>query len=346
MSLDRPYAPVRTSRPDDERVTSDTGDVTTEASMPSVVLLGPQKAESRIGQVLRELGVRKHVALVTAGWQEREADDGAIVDELKALGITAVNLRLHKRSEEVFSIDEDFAEAYSARQERLRHIQGFYRIRLDYTGDAARAISVRHVDAELLEQESRVSVEQFRQLDRDHVERCRAIHTAFEERWRVYERPIVARNMRALKPLLEPAEAVVICGGHVASLLNRLKLFDIAGLSFGKHIVACSAGAMVLTERVVLFHDFPPYGTAISQVLDAGLGLAPGLVVLPDPRRRFDPNDREGIARFAQRMSPSTCVALDDKAHITLTSRRITHANGERLTAAGDVEAGWRGDAR
>lgn len=330
----------------DERVTTDTGDVTREAATPSVVLLGPQKAESRIGAVLRELGVRKHVALVTAGWQEREADDAPLVAELAALGIAAVNLRLHKRSEEVFSIDEDFANAYSARQERLRHIQGFYRIRLDYTGDAARAISVRHVDAEILEQESRVSVEQFRQLDRDHVERCRAIHIAFEERWRVHERPIVARNIRALRPLLEPAEAVVICGGHVASLLNRMKLFDVVGLAAGKHLVACSAGAMVLTERIVLFHDFPPYGTAIAQVLDAGLGLAPGLVVLPDPRRRIDPTDRGGISRFAQRMSPSTCVALDPGAHVTFSARRITSALAERLTPAGEIEPAWRGGSR
>lgn len=332
-----------------ERVTSGSQEMTREAPLQaesSVVLLGPQKGESKIGATLREIGVTKQVALVTAGWQEREADDAALVAELAASGIKAVNLRLHKRSEEVFSIDEPFADAYSARQERLRHIQGFYRIRLDYTGDAARAISVRHVDAEILEQESRVSVEQFRQLDRDHVERCRAIHIAFEERWRMHERPIVARNIRELKPLLEDSEAVVVCGGHVASLLNRLKLFDIARLAAGKHLVASSAGAMVLTERIVLFHDFPPYGTAIAQVLDAGLGLAPGIVVLPDPRRRIDPSDRRGIAQFAQRMRPSTCVALDGNARVVFTARRITQASAERLTWHGEIEPAWNGEVR
>jgi hypothetical protein len=331
-----------------DEVTSESQEMTREAvAEPSVVLLGPQKGQStKIGTALRELGVRKQVALVTAGWQEREADDAALVAELAALGMKAVNLRLHKRSEEVFSIDEPFADAYSARQERLRHIQGFYRIRLDYTGDAARAISVRHVDAEILEQESRVSVEQFRQLDRDHVERCRAIHIAFEERWRMHERPIVARNIRDLKPILEDSEAVVICGGHVASLLNRLKLFDIGRLASGKHIVASSAGAMVLTERIILFHDFPPFGTAIAQVLDAGLGLAPGIVVLPDPQRRIDPRDRGGISRFAQRMRPSTCVALDGNARVVFTSRRITSASAQRLTWDGDVESAWNGEQR
>ena len=333
-------------RSTDERPTAGTGDKTTEAVVgpppPSVVLLGPQKPESRIGATLRELGVQKKVALVTAGWQERESDDGVIVADLQKHGLTSVNLQLHKRSEEVFSIDEEFATAYSARQERLRQIQDFYRIRLDYTGDAAKAISIRYVDAELLQQESHVSVEQFRQLDRDHIERCRAIHIAFQERWRMSDRPIVARNIRALKPMVEDAEALVIAGGHVASLLNRLKLFDILSLAAGKHVVASSAGAMVLTDRIVLFHDFPPSGSAIAQVLDAGLGLAPGLVVLPDPRRRINPADRAGIAQFALRMAPATCVALDSTARVILQARRIAGGVAERLTAAGAIEDGWR----
>lgn len=308
----------------------------------SVVLLGSQRAGSRLGSVLLELGVRRRVALITAGWQEREADDAALVGELEVLGLTAVNLRLHERSEEVFRIDKDLAEASSARQERLRHLQEFYRIRLDYIGRCARAISVLQVDAETLEQESRVSVEQLQQLDRDHVERCRAIQSAFEERWRVGERPIVAQNMRFLRELVEPAEAVVIMGGHVASLLSRLRLFDVISLSEGRHVVACSAGAMALTDRIVLFHDFPPHETSVAEVLVEGLGLAPGIVVLPEPERRLDTADRGGIARFTQRMAPATCVALDGTGRVVVRSSRIVEAAGMRLMPTGDVEAAWR----
>ena len=67
----------------------------------------------------------------------------------------------------------------------------------------------------------------------------------------------------------------MIAGGHVASLLNRLALFDVLELAAGKPVIAWSAGAMVLTDRIVLFHDYPPYGSDIAQVLDAGFGLAP-----------------------------------------------------------------------
>jgi hypothetical protein len=306
-----------------------------------VVLLGPQKAgNGDAGRVLAEIGVGGPVALVTAGWQEREADDAALI---ASLGVPVVNLRLHARSEAVFAADQELTAAYKARQELLRHLQDFYRIRLDYIDDAARAISVRHVEPELLEQEWKVSVELFRQLDRDHLERCQAIHADFEGRWRLGERAVIARHRSEIAAIIGASRAVVIAGGHVASLLNRLKLFDVIHLAADLPIVAWSAGAMLLTERIVLFHDYPPYGKAIAQVLDAGFGLAPGLVVLPDPARRIRLDDKLGIARFAQRMAPSICIAMGQGARVVFDDARVANAAAQRLATSGEVEEGWAG---
>ncbi len=307
-----------------------------------VVLLGPQRADVDVGLALRDLGARR-VALVTAGWQEREKDDAALVGELATLGIESVNLKLHARSHDVFDRDAELRVAYGARQELLRHLQGFYRIRLEKADDAARAIAVRLVEPELLEQEWKVSVDQLRQLDLDHVERCRAIHAAFEERWRPGQRDAVARHRDELRGLMEPTEALVVAGGHVASLLNRMKLFDVPGMAAGKPVVAWSAGAMLLTDRIVLFHDYPPYGSDIAQVLDSGFGLAPGLVILPDPRRRIRMDNRPGIARFAQRMTPATCLAMAHGARVVLRQGRVVTASAERLTRSGDVDREWTG---
>jgi len=311
----------------------------------SVVLLGPQKEGFEIGAVMRDLGVTGEVALITAGWQEREADDAALVGDLAHVGVSAVNLRLHARSEEVFRQDEELAAAHSARQEKLRHVQGFYRVRLDHADESAKAVSVRHVGSELLEEEESISVEQFRWLDRDHESRCRAIHDDFAQRMRTQERAVVARQVSELGALLSSVGAVVISGGHVASLLNRLRLFDLGRLIAGKHVVAWSAGAMALTDRVVLFHDFPPYGSAIAQVLDAGLGIAPGLVVLPDPGRRIRFDDAAGMARFARRMANADCVAMDHGTTVLMRDRRVVSARADRLRIDGSVERGWTGAA-
>jgi hypothetical protein len=154
----------------------------------------------------------------------------------------------------------------------------------------------------------------------------------------------VARHRKELAELIGPVDALVIAGGHVASLLNRLKLFDVLRLARGKPVVAWSAGAMVLTERIVLFHDFPPYGNDIAQVLDAGFGLVERLVVLPDPARRIRLDDRSGIARFAQRMSPATCVGMDPGARVTVRHGRVVDAaNAARLTTGGDLDREWAG---
>jgi hypothetical protein len=94
-----------------------------ELSVSTVVLLGPQQPTPDVGAALALAHVKGPVALVTAGWQERESDDQALVE---SLGMKAVNLTLHARSEQVFAEDKPFAAAHKAKQGRLRLVNDFY----------------------------------------------------------------------------------------------------------------------------------------------------------------------------------------------------------------------------
>jgi hypothetical protein len=305
-----------------------------------VILLGPQGGTPDVGAALAEYGIRGKVALVRAGYQEREAEDGPMI---ASLGLPAVNLALHARGVELFRADTEFTTAYKERQQRLRNMQALYRIRIEKTEDAEHAISVRYVDPELLAMEEKVSVDQFRYLDVDHIERCKGVREQFDAKWTPGERPLIAQQRAEVRAALAECNALVIAGGHIASLLNRLHLFDVIAAAAGKPIVAWSAGAMALTDRVVLFHDYPPYGSDIAQVLDAGYGLAPGIVVLPDPKRRLKMDAHAGIQRFARRMAPATCVAMDHGARVVFSGPKIVRALGTRLTTQGVVEMGWIG---
>jgi hypothetical protein len=307
-----------------------------------IALLGPQGATPDVGAVVRDLGIKGPVALVRAGYQDRESDDDA---STTALGVRAVNLTLHARGDDVFRNATDFATAYGARQQRLRHMQGFYRTRLESTEDAAKKISLRYVEPELLAQEEKVSVDQYRYMDHDHIERCQAVRAAFDRVWPGHDVDLIAKHRKEVRDLMAPCEALVIAGGHVASLLNRLQIFDVVAASGDKPIIAWSAGAMVLTERIVLFHDYPPYGSDIAQVLDAGFGLVPGYVVLPDARRRINLEARTGIQRFARRMAPATCVAMDQGARMLFEGGELVFADATRLTTTGDAERNWNGEA-
>jgi hypothetical protein len=307
--------------------------------MPAAIIaLGSQHATPEVGAVIRERGLRGPVAIVRAGYQEREADDGALV---AALGVPAVNLGLHARAATVFADDPTFAAAYRDRQTLLRHMQSCYRVRLEKTEDAARTIALRYFEPELLGGEDAVSVEQLRHLDANHVARCEQVRTAFAALWHPTERPAVARHRAELAALLAPAEAVVIAGGHVASLHNRLELFDLLGLVADKLVIAWGAGAMVLSDRIVLYHDYPPYGSDIAQVLDTGFGLAPGVVVLPDPSRRLNPDTGPAIARFARRMAPAVCLGMDADARLEFRDRRLVAGRGRHLRQDGVVDPSW-----
>lgn len=303
-----------------------------------IVLCGAQHAEPSVPRVLRELGVTGPAALITAGWQERESEPGVVADP----GVRVVDLALHARGEQVFADDAELAEAYKARQRKLKQMQDFYRVRIDHAAQAARAVAVRSADPELVAEEHVASLALLRQIDRDHLDRCRTVHAAFEAAWQPQNRPVLARQIAELRAAIEPTQAIVIAGGHVAVLLNRLRLFGIAELAGPRPIVAWSAGAMALTERVVLFHDDPPHGQAISEVLDVGLGLAPGLVVLPEPRLRLDLEDAVRVGELAGRYAPALCIAVDHGAQIWIDGGLAIRAGfAHRLDPSGTVERGW-----
>jgi peptidase E len=291
-----------------------------------------------VGAILRELHVKGPVGVVAAGWQERETDPGIVPD----LPVKSVNLTLHARAEDVFAKDKDFSAAYKERQTRLRLMQDFYRVRLDHANEAARVISLRMVDKALLEEERKASLEVIRNLDSDHLERCRAQHEAFEKKWPSVERDSIGAHKKELKKLIAPTDAIVIAGGHVAVLLNRLQLFGFEELIGGRTIIAWSAGAMALCELVVLFHDDPPHGERRAEVLDRGLNLIPGLIVLPNPRLRLRLDDEPRIAAFSQRFSPMSCIAMDHGARITAEDGRVTSTRvTQKLLSNGTIEWGW-----
>ena len=53
-------------------------------------------------------------------------------------------------------------------------------------------------------------------------------------------------------------------------------------------------------------------------------------------------DDRPGIGRFARRMAPATCLALDHGAELWFEHGRLVRGNAYHLTAEGDALRDWR----
>jgi peptidase E len=196
---------------------------------------------------------------------------------------------------------------------------------------AARELLRTSGDPGLLRLEQRAAIGQVRALDRHHVRRITAIHSEFDQRRARLHIPHATAQRHAVQELVAKAALVLIAGGHVAVLLNRMRLFRLAEVLPRKPVIAWSAGAMVLGEHIVLFHDDAPQGQRDAEVLDAGLGIVRGLIPLPHARTRLDWSSHTRMALFSRRFAPAACCTLDNGSMIQLANHCILAASGSSV---------------
>ena len=301
----------------------------------AIVLLGAQRFEPTLGDAVKALGITGKIATITAGWQEREVED---LDLQEHLSGRAVNLSLHTRASQVFAQDKFLHGAHRERQNVLRHKQDFYRIRLEHALEANHIIFQRKAPAAILEAEEAASIASIRALDEYHLAQCERVHHEFDQQVKPLERDAVATHRSKIASVLRDCEAVAIAGGHVATLLNRMRMFGIADLLDGHAVLAWSGGGMAISERLVLFHDSPPQGAGASEILDRGLSLCPGVVPLPQPETRLKLDDPERVAVLVRRFAPALCLALPSRARVTWQEGNWSDAHGAiRLQTDGTV---------
>ncbi|HEX2363355.1 MAG TPA: hypothetical protein VHI11_14900 [Jiangellaceae bacterium] len=276
-------------------------------------LLGPQRRPT-VDQVVADIPVDAPIATVTAGWLEREPDD---VELDRMLGGRSINLGLHQRWLDVLEHDHEYATAELEHRAVLDELQALYLVQLDHGLRALYEVSQR---AGLRRPRTAAVADALavvRLIDERHRDQVWSAHADFGEAWRPSERPSVAAHADTVKGVLRDAAALVIAGGHVGVLVHVLRLF-------GTHppdsipLVAWSAGAMALTERIVLFHDRIPHGPSHAELYDDGLGVIPRVVLLPHARRRLRVDDRLRMSILVRRFEPATCVVLDDGTRLDL----------------------------
>ena len=302
--------------------------------MHDALALGPQFRAPNLREALERAGLHGPVAAITAGWQEREGELEAFEGHL---GQPVRDLRLYQRAEAIFAQEPALHAAHRARQNELRHMQDLYRLRLDHAKAAARELQQAQDGSAAARQALRSAIAALRRLDAGHLRDLRAVHARFDQQWSVEQQPLLARQREEIERIIAQAGVVCVAGGHVAVLLNRLRLFGLARALRARPVVAWSAGAMALSERVVLFHDHPPQGAGNAEVFEAGLGLLGGAVLLPHAKARLALQDRARVALLAARFAPAHCCTLDDGDVLTWHQGRLVAAVGSRrLTRAGD----------
>ena len=286
------------------------------------ILLGPQRRPT-LDAVVRSLGLAGPFATVTAGWQEREPDDGELST---ALGGRVVKLGLYRRWLDVQEQDPEYATAERALQGMLAELQDLYLLRLDYALQAVYALQRRAQTDQLggtlterIAQPVAEAVTAVRELDAAHLAHLNEVRGEFFDRLRPHDRPVIAEHRAAVAGLLGEAAALVMAGGHVGVLADVLHLFNVAAV-VRSPVIAWSAGAMALADRIVLFHDRSPHGPGHPEVYGSGLSVVRDVVLLPHARARLLLDDTLRMAVFAQRFAPARCVLLEAGTRLDLSA--------------------------
>jgi len=292
------------------------------------ILLGPQTPTSNVRQAVESLTFDGPIMSITAGWRDSEGE----IDELQAeIGRPVEDLKIYHRAEKVFGLEPALRELKRERQDKLLELQRLYRIRLSSTLTAARKLMRETAEPDLLRLEQRAAINQIRALDRHHLRRIQTIHREFDTRRAELDLPLATAERDEVREQLAGAGLVLIAGGHVAVLLNRVRLFRLGDLLAQKNLVAWSAGAMALSDRIVLFHRHAPQGRRDAELLDAGLGIVRKRVILPHAQTRLDWSNQKRMALFARRFAPARCHTLDNGSLIRLEDGEVVSANKSSL---------------
>ncbi len=280
-----------------------------------VTLLGPQRRPT-LDAVVRSAGIEGQIATVTAGWQEREPDDA---ERSALLGARDVNLLLYGRWLDVQGRDPEFAAAERELRGVLDELRDIYLLRLDYALQAVYAVQRRAGQPQLRAEAVAEAVAAVRELDAAHLRHVSDVRGEFYQRWPPHDRPVIAEHRAVVARLLGDAAAVAVAGGHVGVLADALHLFNVAA-SLRSPVIAWSAGAMALADRIVLFSDRAPQGPGHPEIYGTGLSVLRGIVPLPHARARLLLADVPRMAVFARRFAPACCVPLESGSRIEADS--------------------------
>lgn len=252
---------------------------------------------------------------ISAGWRMEEDEQPRVLEQL---GVEVTHLPLYRWYEQIKRAELAVHRVHAARQVRIRALKRHYQIQMNAAMDALRRIMDTRVDdADLQRESEQLALAHLKSIDELFVQR---IETWDEQNVaQPWTQKIAATGHAQARRALRGAKAVLIAGGHVGVLHTRMHFFGLPpllreALDSGVSIIAWSAGAMALSERVVLYDDESPQGDKEAELFGAGFGLMPQAVFLPYATSRLDLGAPGRVSRFARRFAPSLCIGLESGA--------------------------------
>jgi hypothetical protein len=297
------------------------------------VLLGPQRFRLTAGTVASRIAPDGTVVTVTAGWRDREKDD-AELDEV--LGGRSHNLHLFTRLGRLIRHDRRFATAASAYNRAVDEASELYLLRLQHALASVYTTMRRTARQDLVDSSLRAGLQSVRDIDDWYLWVLAELEGELRTDGGVDASDVIAHHRGEVREALAGAALLAVAGGHVSMLRRCLRLFEVEPAP-ELPVVGWSAGAMVLTDRIVLYNDKGPEGVRPSEVWDRGLGRVPGIVAMPHARRRLALDDTDRNVILAHRYAPARVVLLDDGSRLTIGPDGTLPDEARVITADGSI---------
>ena len=282
-----------------------------------VYILGPQSSTANLPQAIQRFAPDGSLALISAGWRHGESEYDALTRDLKR----PINLLpLYSWFDELGTIEPELSLRSKTRQQYIKTYKTAYRLQLHSAlGLWTRMQELADQHPVVHQEDVRDALGFVRKIDERAIERLNQIRADFADLETPWKHPSVQPMYAQIKETLEQSAALLIAGGHVALLRNRMYFFGLhqliqSFLEAGKPVFAWSAGAMAITNRIILYYDDPPFGKGVPEVLDNGIGNIPHLILLPHAKTRLRIKNRHRIQQFAQRFAPDICITLENGA--------------------------------
>ena len=299
----------------------------------TTVLLGPQRFRMTAGSAASTVAPEGLVATVTAGWRDREKDDAELDG---VLGGRSRNLHLFTRLGHVIRHDRTFAAAASAYNRAVDEASGLYLLRLQLALETVYATMRRSAREDLVDSSLRAGLQSVRDIDAWYLWVLAELEGELRAEGGVDTSDVIAQHRGEVREILSDAALLAIAGGHVSMLMRCLRLFSVEPPP-QLPVIGWSAGAMVLTDLIVLYHDKGPEGVRPSEVWDRGLGRATGVVAMPHARRRVQLEDPDRNRVIAHRFAPARILLLDDGVAIPVGDDGRLPDEARVVTPAGTI---------
>ena len=302
-----------------------------------LLLLGEQREQPRLQQALERWKISGPVGLIAAGWEEDEFDDDWV---RSAVENQVVNSQLYELADRMFVEDPEVLALLRSRQDRLRELREINQVQVDRMCRVIRELMRSPTQSPAVQEALELTGRQIREADEQHLQRVDAVVQEFDERIAPLNRPAVVAYRKRVVERLQGCEALLLAGGHVGVLLNRLELSRLLTI-LPLPVIAWAGGAMALGERVYFFNQMIPHATGEVELSRRGKGLYTNLQLFPRADERLKINDRIEMALLAQRIA-EPCLLLDHSSELEWDNERLTNCAGVRVLQEDGLVVEWK----